>query len=656
MTGNQLIKDNPYFFESQLDQFDAWDAVFQQAIEHNKRLKESALLKEQRPNEPDPVYKYRNATVGLISSTPVHTFKTKVPRIFKSSGLSINEQSLSQKLKDNLDSKPYYYLSRRTDLMTYVFDCFFSESIVDANGLWLDIPYNSENPTEAPAVSLPANKGISLKTVMIPYKDVKYVHSEVFAFKGGKKAIKSNDGKATTMLDYFWVVDTENWYSYNPVRYDTKTGKVVYSLDLWYKHDIGFGDDKELPINYNIGLLSKTIEGHSYQESLLYAYYSFADEFKQRFSDGKGNWVQHNYPVVVMREIPCPECDGQQKIKVGNGEWEDCKACNKTGKMVKPHQYGVIIEPSGGGMDEGSRGDAYKLITPPTQLLQTTYDIPFNLLDKGKKELGLDVLESVAESGTAKGLRLQPLKDLLHLISDKIVDAVEAHLWHRECYLEPIRSKRKRPSLSRPVDFDLKTTTDLKEEAETALTSDKLQSAIRYSDRLYKNDANLRRSLTLMYQWVPSILEDWQTVKDQLNGSIIDNDEVTKRNNAQWIFIELSRTPGFEGWTDERVFEEADNIMLERGLIIPPEQKAEEGSATRSKLLDTVGGVTGILQVAQSVALGEIGEAEGVNILVEVFGFTREKADSFISANSVKATEQITQPTNNGKANPFRPA
>lgn len=574
MTSEQLVEVNPRFFEGKLNAFHAQEAVYKQAIEHTKRIEHSELLSKARPNEPETVLEYRNSTVGMITTAPVQKFKTKIPRIFKSSGLSLNESSLSERLTENLNTKPYYYLNRRTDLMTFVYDCIFSESITDPNGLWLDFPFNAENPTISPDLSvleggLAENTTISLRSEIIPYSDIVYADNHIFSYLGGTKPVQFNGESKPREIPFYWVVDNEYWYSYDPVGRDEK-GQTTYELNEWYRHDVGEGDDKELPINYLIGLLAKTLDGFHYQESVLSGFFHFADEGKQRYSDGKANWIQHCYPVTVMKEIDCPECKSLGRIKSGNKDkqgnalWDDCNACGTTGHIIKPHQYGVIVEPARTGMDEGRGGDTYRLVTPPTDLLQQTYDIPFDLIDKGKAEIGLNILEKIAESGTAKGMRLQPLKDILHLISDKIAEAVETHAWHRECYLNGGvngRANRQRPTVNRPVDFDLKTLMDLKDEAENALTSDKLLTTIRYSERLYKNDVNLKRALRLMYNWVPTILLEWQEVRDQLNAGIIDANEVIRRNNAQWIFTELSQSPAFSNWTDEQVFTEANNLV-----------------------------------------------------------------------------------------------
>lgn len=57
---------------------------------------------------------------------------------------------------------------------------------------------------------------------------------------------------------------------------------------------------------------------------------------------------------------------------------------------------------------------------------------------------------------------------------------------------------------------------------------------------------------------------------------------------------------------------------------------ASHWGGVNTKLLETVGGVGGIVDISRAVARGEMTEAAGENVLIEIYGLPRETAAKLV--------------------------
>lgn len=648
MSAIRFTTENPDYFSRKLDLKQDWERIKEQAIEHTRYVTNSRNIDLARPNEPKAVKDYRNETQRRLTKSVVDKFKTKTSRIFRSSGLQVNEESLSSSLTEYLASKPYLYLNQPTDLMTYFFDYIYNQCIDDPNAVEIILPVNPDNPDTPPFLEeseggVKKNEHVPIQPTIVQSDEIVAFTSEVFSWFGGYMFIE-NGTDTHTAYKWFWIVDKEYFYRYVPVRREQE--KIIYELRLWYRHDTGFGSDKVLPVNILPGNLVFDEAGNfAYQASILAAFFEYADEFQSRFSDGQGVWITSAFPIHIMEEMACTAegCfEGKVKLSkpdAGGKNWKACDTCLGTGHMQRPSPYGVLVRKDKGDLDSGKGGKPYELINPESAVLNTTYEIPFDLLKKGEKQIGLDVLENAIESGVSRAMRFEDVKDKLAEIASKLTSFLELHLYFTEALLTIERNQRKIPSVNTPVDFQLKSSIDLKEEAENALPSDRLEKTLAYYRNVYKNNERLLRVYELAFDYSPALLLNWEEAKDQFQMGIIDENDLVKRNHAIHTLREISTKAGFLKMTDENVFEQANKLLEKKGLLKSEKLLLTDDDGVsigisqlqeKSALLSTVGGVEGIISLSAAVSAKTMTEDAAENILVEVYGFSSEVAKTLI--------------------------
>jgi hypothetical protein len=660
-TAQDFISSFPDYFDREMRVKEDFQRIRAQATEHTRFSSDSALLQINRPNEPQNVKDYRNATRRRLTKSAVDKFKTKTSRIFRSSGFSINVDSLTSSLTEYLASKNYKYLNQQCDLMTYFFEYVYNHAIDDPNAVEILLPYNPLNEDVPPFYDLEEggvekNANIPIRKIIVPSDKIFAFNEHVFSWFGGYKTIK-NEKDEIRSHRWFWLVDNAWFYRYIPVK-ETDEG-IKYELQQWYFHDTGLEDEKVLPVNVMIGnIVFDEDDEFAYQASILSPFFEYADEFVNRFSDSQAVWVNSAYPIHVMEEMTCT-AEGclNGYVKTAGGTTV-CSTCNGSARVQRPSPYGVLMKKANSGIDEKSSGKAYELINPDNETLKTTYEIPFDILRKGEKQIGLDVLENAIESGVSRAMRFEDVKDKLSEIAEKLVNFLERHLFFTECLLDVDRAKRKMPKVNMPVDFQLKSSIDLREDAENALQSDKLEKTLVYYRNIYKNNESLQRVYELAFKYSSTLLNTWEEVRDMFNMGVIEENDIVKRNLAIQIFRELSKDKKFIDAKEETLFDAADRLLEDKELLKKDALQLtdENGNAVqsfaqleqKSALLDTVGGVQGIIGLSAAVASGTMTEQAAVNILVEIYGIAREVAATLIQlpANPISTDGKVTTEDN----------
>lgn len=574
MSAIAFVNDNPDYFNYEPEFKVAGMRVKKQAVQHTRYTEESTAANVARPNDTPEIKEYKKATRRRFTKSVVDKFKTKTSRVIRSSGLSINLESLGSSLREYFDGKNYLYLNRPTDYMTYFFENVYSRSIDDPNAVKITLPVNPENPSVPPYLPVSSggvvkNQTIPIKHVIVPVQDIYAFDENIFSWYGGK--MKVGEATKERVEPWFWIVDNEWFYRYEPVS--IVDNKVEYELISWYRHDTGMGDTKMLPVNILLGnYVVDENDNYAYQTSLLEGFLEYGDEFNVRFEDGKAVWVTTSYPIHVMEEMDCMS-EGCFNGKVANPDTKSdtkfisCSTCNGTGKSQRPSPYGILVKNSKNGLDESKGGKPYELINPSTDVLKATYEIPFDILQKGERQIGLDVLENKIESGVSREMRFEDVKDKLADISDKIINFIEADLFFTECLVNPNRRDRKPPKVNSPIDFQLKTSIDLRTEAEEALPSDKLEKTLAYLRNIYEDNSSLLKVYEVAFRYSPLLLVEWDEVKDLYDLDVITSNDIVRRENAIHLFKQLSEQAKWIDMTDEQAFKLADEILEKRGAF-----------------------------------------------------------------------------------------
>jgi hypothetical protein len=521
--------------------------VKKQAIRHTRRLAHNPLFEQQRPNEPEVIKQYRNGIKRMLSKDGIDRWISKISRIIEMAGLNIERTSINENTADFLSSEPLAYMWQYSSIQEYFLRLILPYCIEDPNAILVAFPYNAENretPLSRPISEggLPPNTNVSIRLDIIPVEDIIYVGELDFTYYGWETEINfGNNGEKR--IERVKIAFTENDIFILWPRYDEKL-MLVYDTELWYNHNLGF-----LSINYLPGRLCIAEDGNYYNESYLHPYFEYADEFLSSFTDVQANRVSHLYPKVIMTEMPCPAkgCNSG-RIKVTNKEGEteitECHTCSGTGIIKDPGPYGVILQKPKTGIDAqgGSAPPPYQYISPPTDTFNIAWEKTFELLERAKKSIGLDLLLNLNESGVAMEHRLEDLEDLLRDFAGALIDTMEVALETIDAYLNYDPSRRKAPKIVRPKRYDIKTALGHKMDYDNALPFDRYNTAVSLIQNKYRGDDIKQHIYKLAFKYAPELLLSEQEFNTRVASGIYNSQNVAKRDNVVMFLSEIAES------------------------------------------------------------------------------------------------------------------
>ena len=225
--------------------------------------------------------------------------------------------------------------------------------------------------------------------------------------------------------------------------------------------------------------------------------------------------------------------------------------------MIRPKQ-----------LSEGADNpDPLAYVNPDTSVLQISYDTSFDLLERAKMSIGLDILTDLNESGVAKDARLEDLQDLLVNIAGSLFDTVEMFLYMIEGLLVPNPASRKPIKIKRPQNLKLKDQTALLNDYEKALPSDRFSSAMDFYENKYKGQEEIIRAHELAMTYAPLLLVPATEVPTLMSAGIYGALDIKKRDRAERIFLTFAKRSDFFRKSEDELFREADQLI---GVINEP--------------------------------------------------------------------------------------
>lgn len=644
----QLARDQPFLRKDPLKAFRT--AVNVQAVRHSQRRVGDApvdIIAVQRPNEGKDIKKYRAQNERQITREGVEKFISKTTRIVVN-GLKFSEPE--GKLKEYLETRPFYDTGNRYTFTEYLFGALFPIAIEDPNLISCAFPYNPNRPEVAP--NDPVNGfegglrpdeelGIEIKLVEPAWMD-----NECFCFYGGTRKIVTVGGRREEK--FFYAADKDNWYTLEP-SYEIREGsrrELIYTPVVWYAWDLGTS-----PVNLLPGAVSTTKFG-KYRESFMMPYFNLADEAINAFSDNQAIRVRFAHPVVGITEVPCWNEDCKKGYIFTDNQKTECSVCNGTGTMKSPGPYGTLVKKSASLTSEGSGpGPAMEFYNPDLGIMSASWTTWTELLTLAKQAVGLDLLEGTGvESGKAKDLRLEDLQDLLMTIGVSIGTCGAQLLQQIQALLVPIVGDRKLPSYQLPISFKIHEASELKIEAENALFEDRYQARMDFYRHKYRGQEDMIRLYELAITYAPSILLTEDELTKRVAAGSMTSDDVVRRDNAVLALQRLvaERAIDLLDISEPAAMVAIEAYLVSRGMVTAVNSEAAKEEREKSPLLETVGGTTSIVMISQAVADGAMTEKAGEMLLVEIFGFTPEKAAQLIDIPSNESQEEEVGNTGQG--------
>lgn len=546
ITAVDLVDKQPDYFKHEPPPKYYWDQVQEQAVPHMRRLERNALYDLARPNESPEISDYRDEVRRDITVEGTWRWMNKVSRIFIENGIVIDDATISESLKEWIASGPFKINGKGLTMEQFMYEVILPYMIEDPNAALVPWPTIKDSPEDAPEESLPATDQVYPINLLIPSAKIVFQNNFVFSWYAGQWIVeRKSDGQVVT-ADYFKLVDRENYWIYVPVKSGDDTR---YELRLWYRHEQG-----RLLINTLGGVLVQATEIQrekrkaidlSYYESFLRPYFEMSDEVVVSFSDWQAVRTTHAYPKLVMDQIPCtnPQCKGGKVREFGEGGQAtgvtSCGTCHGNGYIPNPGPYNVLVRDNNPALDKTTR-PTLEYVTPDSSIVTIVKDSPWEMLRKAKQSIGLDILESVAESGVAKGMRLEDLHDILRPVASNFFGVISRHLSFVEGLLVITEEARSEPQVRMPNNLQYAPPELLKEQAETALPSDRFKATMDYYSKRYIGDKHTLKTYSLALQWAPIQLNTAEEINTGLAFGAYNTEDLIKKDYAYIIFRDIA--------------------------------------------------------------------------------------------------------------------
>lgn len=542
-----------------------------QSSRHMNRIGVNDLFDVVRPNESEQIKDYRDSVRRDITSEGPWKFINKVVRVFVDNGLNIDQSSLSDQMKEWLNKGVYQINGQSLPVFDFLYQVVLPLAIEDPNAFLVAFPFNPFNESVPPFApteegGLPQNERVGVRSVLVTSKDVRYLDDYILCWVAGDW-VYDETNKASA--EYFYCVDEEWFYQKVPIKVDKN--RVEYILIPWYRHGLGI-----LPAQQLGGKLTKyqpqpNVKGEVmfYYESYLKPFFEYADEATIAFSDNQAIRVRMAYPKTVMDRIPCvnPDCKNGM-VRVRDPETgkpvdvETCDACGGSGWIQDPGPYHTLYRTRVPGTNDST--PVLEYISPPTDSLEHSYEVAFDLMKRGKQAIGLDLLENLSESGVAKSLRLEGVKDFLWTIGEDLFMTLQDHLGFVERLLNIEADDQFMPKVKIPPTINFSDLNTLRDEAANALPGDRLVALTSYYQKKYRHDPVMVRIHTLALKWSPLLSMNPQETNTALLIGAYGTIDVIKRDRAVQVFQKIAKElteEEFLNADEESLFADADELV-----------------------------------------------------------------------------------------------
>ncbi len=563
MNVTDWLEKNKLFYRK-IKTSDLMQQIREQAAGHMERLDTNRILKRQRPNEEKEVLDYRLDNIRRITSGDVDRWLVKMSRIIRDNVFAVFEGS--DTLKEYQDEKSYPVMGEGYGYFEWVIDFVLPGSLKDPNLIKVNLPFIKEDPLRPPR-TIPQTQQVTFEELVLPYDQV-ISRDQVLVFQYGMKKM----GRDQRDQPIYFMADKVNWFIYEPFA-DADKG-IVYREELWYRHDSG-----QLPFVNGIGVYKERLENgirESYKESIIHSYFEYADEFVGMFSDNQAIAVNHAHPKVVQIELPCPACrqngrsTGYTMRKTPDGDIDKvkCTQCQGSGLLATKGPFSTLTLPSEvmAGDLNIKPADAFHPFVYGEGLFQTRVEMTWDLLDKGRKSIGLDLLVDTNESGIAKEYRLEDLQDIIGNLVKHIHQFIVNDLWLKECLLQPNTELRIFPKFDIPTTFFLEDETTILENIKKLPLSERQDKIVDYYSKKYKGDIVTSKAYQMSALYAPIQLFNETEIKDFMTRGVFKVRDVYKGMYATWAMKQIG--DAILSLTNEQIFARADELIKP---FLPPE-------------------------------------------------------------------------------------
>lgn len=651
-------KLKPYFVDKQTHYYyKKADDKCKDFEPHSEGCYPAELIECRRPNEPLEVQKYRKEIWVPKTKPTFNRILNSLGKIRRSSDWMIKYPELGaftkiregESLEDYCEKNFPYFES----VTNWIFSVVLKKYLTDSNGAVLIMPLTTD----------------VLETDYLKPYPILFDCCDVIEFVYGDHAILNNPLGCTYITKKgaieqgksFYYVDTIAITKYN----QTDAKGTMAPIDV-YEHGIDM-----LPCFKLGGLVCET-EGHNFlYESRIAGILPEMDEALREYSDLQAAKVLHIYPERwEFTQQECASCKGTGKRR--NPAWtEGCDAsipthlscgnsgCNN-GYIASGPYSKLLIRPTSALEGGGT------IPNPPAGYVEKDVEIVKLMEDSvrqhiydGMAAINFQELAEVpmAQSGVAKTVDRDEQNNTIHAIAEdlvKIMDQVyKISAYYRYKNLYPFDEINKMlPQIPVPERYDLLSITNMQTElnsAKTGKTNPVIVNAmeIDYASKRFNTDESVRDlvSLTLKLDPLPNISEDEKMARLS-NKGILQETYIVSSNISEFVQRAIDEDPDFAGkpLKDQKkkllsYAKEITSIQDTAKVIVGDVLGDPLANGGGNDLKQSVGGLTGMIEIAKAVASGLYDLDAAVALVADRFGISEDEARRQIGTPNIASTE-----------------
>jgi hypothetical protein len=384
----------------------------------------------------------------------------------------------------------------------------------------------------------------------------------------------------------------------------------------------------------------------------IQSYVKFADELAKNFSDDGMITKQYSYPKLQIVAPQCSVCNGTKTIKEQDEKtkmWipKKCTTCDGRGVMsLNPGEHHTLSEEVllkyGGTMP-----DMAKFITPDIGIPEYHLKRVMEFYNKCEDSLYLRKRINATESGDAKKEDRKDQYMFLASISKFLFENYKKALQYISAYnnynaLQSIYEAQNVVVIA-PKQFDLMTDNELVNELLViqTKTDDSMilaESQFAVTNKIYRDDNVQSKINDILYQVDELYGVTGMPLKNKLMTGVYTELDKTIHEKGYKILLRMSIE-----MTPEKFIEAEANSLIkvfgERVNAIMPQGIYSDLDTETNSLKGSVGGLTGMIEIAKAVASGLYDLDAAVALVSDRFGISEEDARKQLGTPSVVNSE-----------------
>lgn len=420
-------------------------------------------------------------------------------------------------------------------------------------------------------------------------------------------------------------------YDYHSIAF--KYEGVLYFLDKEAQYTF-VGDG--VVINYhNLGRMPFERETNSF----LQPYQNWSDQLARNLSDDETMNKNYTHPFVQIVENDCHTCQGSRTVADPNKQFDPTNpnACQMTcpdcfGRGTTSHNPGEFLTISEETLVKagGVMQDYVKFISPDVAIPEyhlKRWQVFYKLCESS---LHIKSVIDGVQSGDAKKEDRKDQYFFYQSVAGYLFGVVRKNIYRISKLVNPNKSKTE-VYVQEPKQFDIMSDSDLLNDFATlqSKTDDSQTLAeLNYmvNSKLYRDDAVQKRINEIMYLKDPLFGVSGNALKSKLLSGIYDAKDKLTHEKGYMILKQIANELTPEVFTTSEVDEiisKFDNKIYE---LSPDTVYSDLQINTGGNLKDSVGGLTGMIEIAKAVASGLYDLDAAVALVSDRFGLSEQEA------------------------------